>query len=114
MIFDILKKFSFLISSYKISDYDYFATNYKLVIEIHINNKTILYVRDYLFTDGKRKYSFHWQDQSGNCIIRWDNTPHHQDVKTYPFHQHKGEKETVEESEVMNLEKVLEYIEKNI
>ena len=114
MIFDILKKFSFLISSYKIIDYDYFATNYKLVIEIHINNRTKLYVRDYLFSDGKRKYSFHWQDEKGNCIIRWDNIPHHQTVDTFPFHQHIGKKEVVEDSVVMNLEKVLEYIGKNI
>jgi hypothetical protein len=67
-----------------------------------------------LFADGKRKYSFHWQDEQENCLIRWDSTPHHQDVNTHPFHQHIGKKETVEESEVMNLEKVFDYINKHI
>jgi hypothetical protein len=114
MIFDILRRFSFLISSYKIIDYDYFATNYKVVIEVHLQNGSELYVKDYLFSDGKRKYSFHWQDSAGECIIRWDNTPHHQYVKTFPYHKHIGKEESVEESVVMNLERVFTYINDHI
>lgn len=114
MIFDVLKKFSSLISSYKVIDYDYFATNYKVVIEISLHNGSSLFVKDYLFSDGKRKYSFHWQDSDEQCIIRWDNTPHHQHVKTFPFHKHVGKEETVEDSPVMNLEKVFAYISDHI
>lgn len=69
-----------------------------------------LHVRDYLFTDGSRKYSYHWQDRLCHCKIRWDNAPHHQNTDTFPFHKHIGSTEQVENCEVMNLEKVLEYI----
>ncbi|MFU8843470.1 MAG: DUF6516 family protein, partial [Bacteroidales bacterium] len=53
-----------------------------------------------MFSDGKRKYSFHWQDSEGVCIIRWDNTSHHQHMKTFPYHKHIGKEESVEESVV--------------
>jgi hypothetical protein len=40
-------------------------------------------------------YSFHWQDQHGNLIRRWDNAPHFRDLNDFPHHIHIGEPETV-------------------
>lgn len=34
------------------------------------------------------KYSFHWQDSSGNLIARWDTAPHHLSLPTFPHHIH--------------------------
>jgi len=60
MIFDILKKFSSIIAGYKVIDYDFFGSNYKVIIDIYFTDSTTLHIKDYLFSDGKRKYSYHW------------------------------------------------------
>jgi hypothetical protein len=113
MIFDILSKYSSVVSDYQVIKYRFFKTSYEVVLKIYIIDNTTLFVRDYLFADSNRKYSFHWQDPDGDCIYRWDNVPHHQKTTTFPFHKHVGKTETVEDSEVMNLEKVLHFINNN-
>lgn len=40
-------------------------------------------------------YSFHWQDQHGNLIRRWDNAPHFHDLNGFPHHIHIGKSHTV-------------------
>lgn len=114
MIFDLISNFSFIISDHKVIKYRYFTTSYELVAEVLFIDNSKLIMRDYLFADGKRKYSFHWQDTDSNCIYRWDNVPHHQGIKTFPFHKHIGETETIEESEVMSLEKVFRFISNHL
>ncbi len=114
MIFGILSGYSSIIEDYKVKKYRLFGTSYELIVEINFKDTSVLFVRDYLFPDGKRKYSFHWQNIEGDCIYRWDNVPHYQDIQTFPFHKHNGKNESIEESEVMNLEKVLQFIKNKI
>ncbi len=52
---------------------------------------TILYITE-LHTMDYQKYSYHWQKENGELIIRWDNKPHWKNLKTFPHHRHeKGE-----------------------
>jgi len=51
-------------------------------------NKSILIIRDYLFNDGSRKYSFHWMDKNEKLIVRWDNEPHWKNIHTFAHHKH--------------------------
>ncbi|MHB8232628.1 MAG: toxin-antitoxin system TumE family protein [bacterium] len=45
------------------------------------------------YTDEKeRSYSYHWQDENQNLILRWDNAPHHNRILTFPHHKHVKEK----------------------
>ena len=90
MILNIVEKYSKIIQSYDIKKFKIVGLSYHLACTIEIKNQTKLFIKDYLFLDGSRKYSFHWQDTDGNCIIRWDNAPHHQDVITFPYHKHIG------------------------
>lgn len=55
------------------------------------------------------KYSFHWQREGK--IIRFDNSPHHRNLETFPDHMHKGENvsETVLNSEAIE-EKLIETL----
>ena len=57
---------------------------------------------------GYRRYSFHvFQDEQE--ITRWDNSPYHPEVSTFPHHQHiRGR---VVDSEEMDLSKVLAQLE---
>jgi hypothetical protein len=33
-------------------------------------------------------YVYHYQSQFGELIFRYDNTPHHNDLDTFPHHRH--------------------------
>lgn len=111
MIFlGIIQKYSEIIEKYDILRFKIVGNSYQLICKIFIINNAQLFVRDYLFLDGSKKYSFHWQDTEGNCIMRWDNAPHHQSVYSFPYHKHLGKEEYVADSQPMNLEMVLEYI----
>jgi hypothetical protein len=39
----------------------------------------------------KSRYSYHYQQASGELIFRYDNAPHHPDLLNYPHHKHIGE-----------------------
>ena len=52
---------------------------------------SLLYVRELFFPDHS-KYSYHWQTQTGEMLLRWDNAPHHPEIPTHPHHKHEGER----------------------
>jgi hypothetical protein len=37
---------------------------------------------------GKVKYRYQYMDEVQNLIFRYDNAPHHPDVRTFPHHKH--------------------------
>lgn len=54
-----------------------------------------LHIAEYVVTEPKLmrlKYRFHLQTSKGKMIARWDNAPHHPEVKTHPDHLHVGDK----------------------
>ena len=110
MFLDALEQYQDIISSYDVLQFRMVGASYQLIATVYLSNQTELHVKDYLFLDGTRKYSYHWQDAQGNCIIRWDNAPHHQAITTFPFHKHFGEQEAITESPPVKLNAVLENI----
>ena len=82
---------------------------YALVACITLVDGSLLYLRDYLFPDGSRKYAYHWQTASGDLIGRWDNEPHWRQVATYPHHYHPPFG-SVEPSNVRRIEDVISMI----
>ena len=111
MILQILERFSPIIKNYEIEKFRTNGPLRELVLSITFRNKSILFVRDYLFSDHDRKYSFHWQNEKCECLYRWDNAPHYQKTKSFPHHIHIGKTETVKDSQSMTLEKVLTFID---
>jgi len=65
-------------------------------------------IRDGRFLPGK--YSFHWQDGSGQLLKRWDNAPHQPGVSTYLHHIHDGADTNVLPHEPISAEHVLACI----
>ena len=47
-------------------------------------------------------------------IHRWDNTPHHPDIATFPHHQHIGNELNVHSSKKMTLYEVLLFIQNSL
>jgi len=57
-------------------------------IKARVLDGTVLYVAE-LYTKEYQKYSYHWQNENGELIIRWDKKPHWKNLKTFPYHKHE-------------------------
>jgi hypothetical protein len=55
-------------------------------------------------------YAYNYQKLNGSLAFRYDNTPHHMNVNTFPYHQHTGEGKIIA-AQAPDLEKVLREIE---
>ena len=84
---------------------------YYLRIKSHILGDSILHIKIYL-SDQEYNYSFHKQKKNGELIIRWDNAPHRQEIRTFPHHVHT--KEEIKESYSITLDDVLREIKKQL
>ncbi len=104
----VIESYSSIIAGYEVRRYRQFGGAYEHVAIIRFIDHSELHVRDYLFFDGERKYSFHWQNAKKEIIRRWDNSPHHPQIATFPFHLHTTD--DVRESMPMTLKKVLDFI----
>lgn len=95
------------IESYEIQDFKQGKDFYYIRLQAHLNNKTTLFIREYA-SEEDYSYSYHWQGENSQLLIRWDNAPHHPQLITYPHHKHV-EKKVLPSHEIGILE-VLAYI----
>lgn len=99
------------IESYDVIDYRKWNEGYYYRIKIQIENNTLLFVREY-YDKSERIYSYHWQDVNNELIIRWDNAPHHRQLKTFPHHIHTSD--GIFDNSEISLREVLENIQKQL
>jgi hypothetical protein len=105
----ILKESSIVDSILSI-DSDAYGDYYRLKILARLINGWKLNVWEHA-TSGFRRYAYHISKGS-ELIIRWDNAPHHKQIKTFPHHKHVGE--NILESDEMEIEVILRDLEKMI
>ena len=80
--------------------------NEKLSDIVHLADSSILHIKE-RYREGKLiKYSYH--HMKCDKFIRWDNVPHHQNIKTYPYHKH--ENNIIVESKKMDICSVLDEL----
>ncbi|MCF8090676.1 MAG: DUF6516 family protein [Desulfotignum sp.] len=96
-----------IVLTYKIIDFKFWETGSYVRMQIVLIDNSVLHVREYN-DEFERNYSFHWQDSQGAFLLRWDNAPHHNHLKTFPNHMHKND--LIEESDVISIKEVLKYI----
>jgi hypothetical protein len=60
------------------------------------------------------KYSFHWQQNNGQLIKRWDNAAHHPEIETYPHHLHDGAEDVVFAYQPVSFEEILQIISEQV
>lgn len=60
------------------------------------------------------KYRFHWQNNKGVILKRWDNAKHHPEIDTFPHHLHDGSEENVVGHEAITGIDVIKKIIKEI
>ena len=80
-------------------------------LKAKIIDGSLLYITE-LRTENYQKYSYHWQKEDGQLIIRWDNSPHWKNIKTFPHHKH--EKNQILPSHRINIQDVIEEITKRL
>jgi hypothetical protein len=112
VFYKLVEEYSNIITDYSVSDFRRYGSAYSLVANIRFIDGSILYIKDYLFIDGKRKYSYHWQTDEGRLISRWDNSPHHKNISTFPHHKHLPDE--VEKSILRSLNEIIKIINETI
>lgn len=108
MLYKLVQDYAGIIVRYAVTDFRQFGNAASLVAHIELIDHSVLYIKDYLFIDGTRKYSFHWQKANGQLRMRWDNSLHHTHIITFPHHKHTAEE--VLPSYERNLSDILESI----
>lgn len=111
-IFKWLNNYNELIVSYTIHDLRESAEMHYINIEVHLRDYSRLFIKEFK-EPHRRKYSFHWQDKSGELIIRWDNAPHFPQLTNFPHHKHLSDR-SVEDSYDIPLDDVLQYVANRI
>jgi len=91
-------------------DSDAFGNYYRLKLQALLINGWKLHVWEHA-TPKFQRYAYHIS-KGPKLIIRWDNAPHHLQVKTFPHHKHV--KEEILESKEMSIEDVIIELEKMI
>jgi len=76
-----------------------------------LKDASILHITE-LHTADFQKYSYHWQKRNGDILLRWDNAPHHKQLKTFPHHRHEGNK--VLPSHRITVDEVIEVLKNKL
>jgi len=107
---ELLKKYETIVKNVVVQSYEHQLGLFKFVAEIVFIDDSKLFIKDYRFRDGKRKYAYHWQNLQETLLIRWDNAEHWQSITTFPHHKHIGTEGVVTESYNTTLDEILEEI----
>jgi hypothetical protein len=109
---DLLEKHKEIIETYRIVSYEQEGNSCRIKLEVNLIDDSRLFMKEYLFENAERKYSFHWTDRQGNLLCRWDDSPHWPNLSTFPHHKHVGG--DVIDSRETTLEAVLVSIAKEM
>jgi len=105
---ELIAEYKYLIKSFQILLYEQEGELFRFKAELQLKDDSKLFIKEYVFRYNERKYAYHWADDSGCLICRWDNAPHWAEISTFPHHKHT---ETgVQESTETSLSDVLKVI----
>lgn len=105
---DLLSKYSSFIKSFRIIVYEHEGSTSRFKARIELTDNSRLFIKEYVFENNERKYSYHWTNSTGNLICRWDNSGHWPNIHTFPHHKHIGE--NVFESMEISIDDILRVI----
>jgi len=100
-----------LFTTWFVVRYEKEEDSYILQIGAVLCDDSKLEVRDYLFTDGSRKYAYQWMEKDDSLRQRWDNAPHWPEIATNPHHTHLPNQEKPEPSTITNIEDLLVFLQ---
>ncbi|MFZ2419420.1 MAG: DUF6516 family protein [Smithellaceae bacterium] len=109
-----IRKHHAIIAKWMVDVYEREANIFRFKARIVFKNGSLLRIKEYRFSDGTRKYSYHWETGKGVLITRWDNAPHWHKIASHPHHKHVQSAGAIESSGETHLDAVLEVIANNI
>jgi len=74
-----------------------------------LSNGHQLHTAEYVITEPsiiRPKYRYHLQNSDAVLVARWDNSPHHSEIDTFPYHYHFGDG-SIHASPAMDIASVL-------
>ena len=110
MLLELTGEFSDIIADVQVKRFRKEKNCYQLIAILSLKDGSNLFVKEYLFRNGEKKYAYHLQTKDGKFRGRWDNAPHWPELPTYPKHFHDGRENRVVASEINNLRAVLEHL----
>ena len=87
---DLIARYERFIKSFHVFLYEQEGEMIRFKAQLTFTNDSNLFIKEYVFENKERKYSYHWTDTLGNPICRWDNANHWPDISTSPHHKHIG------------------------
>jgi hypothetical protein len=106
----LLKRYTPPIVSFKIETYEHEPPIFRIKATILLTDESRLHIKEYRFSNGQRKYAYHWESAGCVLISRWDNTEHWPYIATFPHHRHNGCDNMIHPLTQTYLESVLKYI----
>ena len=91
MIYKVITQFSDIITSYDVKRYYQFESSSGIVIDFYLLSGHKLFIKEYLFSDESRKYSYHFQNNKDEIIFPYDNAPHWNKFDNFPHHKHSDD-----------------------
>lgn len=109
MLLNLIESYGSLIKRWTLDEFESAGPNHKIKGKILFIDGSTLFFKQIILGDSKFKYAYHWENERGELICRWDNAPHWPKVITYPHHKHinDGTGKVVVESIGGDLEEIL-------
>lgn len=93
-------------------------TDGKMRIRATLTDGGLLELFEYVEEDQGRlnlqKYSFHWQDATGELVQRWDNVNHYPDLPNAPHHVHQADGSVQSVPGVPGMTDILDKVESKL
>jgi len=99
-----------LFEAWRVVNFEQEGEAYALQVTAVLRDGSRVEMREYVFTDGSRKYAYHWMAADGSLRRRWDNAPHWPDVATAPHHVHLSGQTMPDPSTITTLEDLLQFL----
>lgn len=110
----ILAQFSNCILSFELLSHETRSDLTKTKIKVVLKDGSVIFLREIIIQTILHDYSYHWQNDDGSLIIRWDNAAHYPDISTHPHHKHVGSEINVQSSDEQNLLDIFTYIKRKL
>jgi len=85
---DLIARYEQYIKLFRVFLYEQEGELFRFKAELRFKDGSRIFIKEYVFKGSERKYAYHWENQVGNLICRWDNASHWPDISTFPHHKH--------------------------
>jgi hypothetical protein len=109
---NLVAQYKDLIKDFRVQAFDREGELLRFKAELILLDDSRIFIKEFFFQNGERKYAYHWADAAGKAICRWDNAPHWPNLLTSPHHKHIGE--DVLESTEITASDVLNEVQKRL